>query len=99
LTQAQQTPSPAMMEVITRSMANPEFRESMVSDPQEALKSAGINLSEEELQGITSSSREQREQLMQQLGDRSSQLNITFFQQFTTFFQFDGGFPFFGGPR
>lgn len=87
MTQGRQ-PSPALMEVVAKSVADQQFREGMVNNPEQTIKDAGINLSQEELQAITSSSREEREQLMQQLGDRSSQLSVTFFQQFTQFFQF-----------
>jgi hypothetical protein len=99
MTQGQQA-SPAMMELIVRSAANPEFRESMVENPEEAIKSAGINLSQEELQAISSSSREEREQLMEQLGERSSQVSFAFFEQLFQLFRVEFGFPFFGlwGP-
>ncbi len=61
-----------MEQLIGKVLAEPEFRQQLVSNPNEAIRSAGIQLSQQEMQAITSSSREEREQMMQQLGDRSS---------------------------
>jgi hypothetical protein len=80
--------SPAMLEVAVKSLSDENFRTGMVNSPEETIKNAGIKLSDDELRAVTSTSREEREQMMQQLGERSSQLNFTFFQQFTQFFNF-----------
>lgn len=65
-------PSPEMEQVIGKAIAEPEFRQQLINNPQEAIRSAGINLSSNELQTLQNTSREEREQMLQSLGERTS---------------------------
>ena len=65
-------PSPAIEQVIGKAIAEPEFRQQLINNPQEAISSAGINLSASELQTLQNTSREEREQMLQALGERTS---------------------------
>ena len=69
---AGQAPSPGMEQLIGKVLAEPDFRQQLINNPTEALRSAGIQLNQQEMQADTGSSREEREQMMQQLGDRQS---------------------------
>jgi hypothetical protein len=65
-------PSPAMEQMIGRAVSDPDFRQQLVDNPAEAVRSAGIQLSSEELQTLESTSREERSQMLEQLGERTS---------------------------
>ena len=75
MTQQQGTPekpSEGLETLIGKVVAEPEFRQQMIDDPQTALRNAGITLSPQEMEAVTSTSREEREQMMTQLADRTS---------------------------
>lgn len=65
-------PSPGLSQVIARAVADPSFRQQLVDNPESAVRSAGLQLSSDELQALQGSSREQREQMLQQLQERSA---------------------------
>ena len=58
--------------LIARIVSDPEFRQSMVDNPEGAIQQANFQLDPEELRAISSSSREEREQMIQQLGERTA---------------------------
>jgi hypothetical protein len=70
--QGGQAPSPALEQLIGKAVAEPDFRQQLIDNPEEAIQSAGIELSQEELQAITGTSREEREQMLSALGERTS---------------------------
>lgn len=70
--QGGQKPSPAMEQLIGKAIAEQDFRAQLVDNPEQAVRSAGINLSSQELQALQGTSREEREQMMSQLGERTS---------------------------
>jgi hypothetical protein len=70
--QGGQAPSPALEQLIGKAVAEPDFRQQLIDDPEGAVRSAGIDLSQEELQAITGTSREEREQMLSSLGERTS---------------------------
>jgi hypothetical protein len=72
MTQGGQAPSPALEQLIGKAVADESFRQQLVEDPEAAVRDAGIQLSSEEMQGLTSTSREEREQMLSQLGERTS---------------------------
>ena len=72
MTNEQSGPSPALEQLIGKAVAEPEFRQQLVENPEQAIQSAGIELSAEERQALVSTSREEREQVLQQLGERTS---------------------------
>jgi acyl-CoA hydrolase len=61
-----------MEQLIGKAIADPDFRQQLVDDPQAAAQSAGIDLSSDELQALQNTSREERQQMMEQLGERTS---------------------------
>jgi hypothetical protein len=61
-----------MEQLIGKAIADPTFRDQLVNDPASAVQQAGINLSPQELQGLESTSREERAQMLSQLGERTS---------------------------
>jgi hypothetical protein len=60
--------------VIAKAVLDPEFREALIDDPEQALSEAGIELSPEDRERIVSLSREEREEIMQQLESRQAAL-------------------------
>jgi hypothetical protein len=65
-------PSQAMEQMIGKAVSDSDFRQQLVENPGEAVRSAGIQLSPEELQTLESTSREERSQMLEQLGERTS---------------------------
>jgi hypothetical protein len=65
-------PSPAMEQLIGKAIAEPDFRQQLVNDPAQAVQQAGIQLSQQELEALQGTSREERAQMMEQLGERTS---------------------------
>jgi hypothetical protein len=63
-------PTPELEQLIGKAIAEPDFRQQLVDDPEQAIQSAGIELNSEEMRVLTSTSREQREQMMQELNER-----------------------------
>jgi hypothetical protein len=70
--QGGQAPSPALEQLIGKAVAEPDFRQQLIDNPESAVQSAGIQLSQEELQAIAGTSREEREQMLSSLGERTS---------------------------
>ena len=64
--------SEGMQLLIGRAISDPEFRQQLIENPQQALDRALFPLSDEERRAITSTSREDREQMMTQLSERTS---------------------------
>ena len=73
-----QEPSEGMQMFIARAVSDPAFRQQLVDNPEQALSSGQFNLSAEERRVITSTSREDRAQMMQQLSERTSPAVCTF---------------------
>ena len=73
-----QEPSEGMTLLIARAVSDPAFRQKLVDNPEQALSSGEFNLSAEERRVITSTSREEREQMMTQLSERTSPAVCTF---------------------
>ena len=73
-----QEPSEGMALLIARAVSDPAFRQKLVDNPEQALSSGEFNLSAEERRMITSTSREEREQIMTQLSERTSPAVCTF---------------------
>ena len=69
---------PGMEQLIGKAIGEPEFRQQLIDNPEQAVRSAGIQLTQEEMQALTSSSREEREQMMTQLSERTSPAVCTF---------------------
>ena len=69
---SRQGPSPALEQLIGKALTNSEFRQKLVEDPEEAVRSAGLALSPEELQTLQGMSLEHRQQTMDELGERIS---------------------------
>ncbi len=67
-----QEPSEGMTLLIARVVSDPEFRQQLVDNPEQAIASGEFPLSAEERRVITSTSREEREQMMTQLSERTS---------------------------
>ena len=65
-------PSPALEQLIGKAVADPAFRQQLMDDPEQAIQSAGLDLTDEERQALVSTSREEREQVLQELGERAS---------------------------
>ena len=65
-------PSPALEQLIGKAVADPEFRRQLVDDPEAAIQAAGLGLSDEERQALVGTSREEREEVLRELGDRTS---------------------------
>jgi hypothetical protein len=63
--------------VIAKAVLEPEFRQALVDDPEQALQDAGIDLAPEDIKRITSLSRAEREEFMEQLESRQAALGIT----------------------
>jgi hypothetical protein len=82
-------PSPALIALIAKSAADAGYRKVMVDDPERAVREAGVTLTDDEMKAIVGSTREEREAMMEALGERASQLSVTWFQQITTFFHFE----------
>jgi len=61
-----------MEQLIGKAIAEPDFRQQVIENPEEAVRNAGIELSAEEMEALTGSSREEREQIMQALAERMS---------------------------
>jgi hypothetical protein len=72
-----QETSPAMEQLIGKAVTDADFRQRLVDDPQEAVRSAGIDLSREELQALQGVSREERERVLTELGERVSPISVT----------------------
>ena len=72
MTNEQNKPSPALEQLIGKAVADPEFRQQLVDDPEQAIQSAGLGLSDEERQALVSTSREEREEVLRELGERTS---------------------------
>lgn len=72
MTQQGQAPSPALEQLIGKAIAEPDFRQILVDDPAQAVQQAGLQLSPDELQALENTPREQREQMMSELGERTS---------------------------
>ena len=72
MTSEQDKPSPALEQLIGKAVSDPEFRQQLVDDPEQAIQSAGLDLTDEERQALVSTSREERESVLQELGERSS---------------------------
>jgi Ribosomally synthesized peptide prototyped by Frankia Franean1_4349. len=67
------SPAPSSNEtVIGRAIADPEFRQALVEDPEQALQDAGLQLDPDALRQLTSMSREDREQMADELDARQS---------------------------
>jgi hypothetical protein len=58
--------------VIGRVIADPDFRQALVEEPEQALQDAGIQLDPEDLRQLTSMSRADREQMADELEARQS---------------------------
>jgi hypothetical protein len=69
---AQEAPSPGVEQLIGKAIAEPDFRQQLVNNPRQAVQSAGISLSAQEVQALEDTSREEREQMISQLGERTS---------------------------
>lgn len=69
---AESGPSQAMEQLIGKAISDPTFRTQLINDPQAAASGAGLSLSAQELQSLQGTSREEREQMLQQLGERTS---------------------------
>jgi hypothetical protein len=65
-------PSPAMEQLIGKMIAEADFRQQLIDDPAAAVKASGLQLTSEEMEAVTSTSREEREQMLGQLGDRTA---------------------------
>ena len=72
MTNEQDKPSPALEQLIGKAVAEPEFRQQLVEDPEQAIQAAGLDLTEEERAALLSTSREEREEVLQELGERTS---------------------------
>ena len=72
MTSEQDKPSLAMEQLIGKAVTEPEFRQQLVDDPEQAIRAAGLELTDEERRALVSTSREERESVLQQLGDRTS---------------------------
>jgi hypothetical protein len=64
--------SPGFQEMLGKIIADPDFRQSMAANPEQALQQAGIQLAPEEAERIRNMSQEDRERLLQQLDTRDS---------------------------
>jgi len=67
-----QQPTPGMEQVIGKALTEPDFREALMRNPEEPVRSAGIELSADEFQALRSTSREEREKVLLELGERTS---------------------------
>ena len=70
-TQGQQ-PSQGMEKLIALSITDPQFRQQVIDNPEQAIQQAGVQLTPQEQQAVTGGSREEREQMLQPLGDRAA---------------------------
>jgi len=59
-------------QVLGQLIADPQFREAMASNPEQAVKDAGIQLSPQEMERLRSMIAEDRQRLFQQLDPRDS---------------------------
>ncbi len=64
--------SEAMQLLLARAISDQQFRQQLIDNPEQALQSGEFNLSGEERRAITNTTREDREQMMQQLSERQS---------------------------
>ena len=67
-----QLPSPGMGQLIERSITDPQFRQRVIDSPEQAIQELGVQLTPQEMQAVTGGSREEREQMLQPLGDRAA---------------------------
>ena len=72
MTSEQNKPSLALEQLIGRAVADPEFRQQLVENPEQALQAADLGLTDLERQALVSTSREERESVLQELGERTS---------------------------
>jgi hypothetical protein len=85
-TEVHSQPSPAILALVAKAAADAEYRQALIDDPETAVR--GFALTDEEIRTVVNTSRDEREEMMEALGERASQLSVTFFQQVTTFFNF-----------
>lgn len=64
--------SPGFQAMIGRMIADPEFRKQMAASPEEALKTANIQLSDQEMERLRNMNPEDRQKLTQELDARDS---------------------------
>ena len=73
-----QEASDGMQMLIARAISDPEFRNLLIENPEQALQSGGFDLSVEERRVITGTSRQEREDMLCQLSERTSPAVCTF---------------------
>ena len=56
--------------VAGKAVADPEFRQKLIGDPEAAVKEAGIDLTDEEIQALKAMDKEQFEQGLAELDQR-----------------------------
>ena len=76
MTNEQNKPSPALEQLIGKAVADPEFRQQLVENPEQAIQAAGLDLTDDERRALVSTSREERESVLQELGERTSPWGI-----------------------
>jgi len=61
-----------MEQLIGKMAAEPDFRQQMIDDPAAAVQSAGLQLTPGEMQAVTGTSREEREEMLSHLSERTA---------------------------
>ena len=64
--------SKGFQDMLGRMVSDPDFRRAMASNPEQAVKDAGIQLAPQELERIRSMTPEDRQKLMQEMDTRDS---------------------------
>ena len=59
-------------DMLGRMVSDPDFRQQMAANPEQAIQQAGIQLSPQELERIRSMTPEDRQQLLQEMDTRDS---------------------------
>jgi hypothetical protein len=59
-------------QVVALAITDPEFRQAMIDNPEEAVRSRGIELTSDDMARLTALSAEDRQQLAEQLATRQS---------------------------
>ncbi len=77
--------SEGMQLLVARAISDPQWRQQLIDNPQQALDRAAFPLSDEERRVITSTTREDREQMMTQLSERQSPAVCTWWTLAWTF--------------
>ena len=67
-----QIPSQGLGDLIARAIQDPQFRQLLIDSPEQAIQQAGVQLTPQEQQAVVGGSREEREQMLQPLGDRAA---------------------------